>query len=375
MRLFSRAARSVSFSFSALTRPSLLRAGAGAVLFGAAAAHSDAGSDDSRLQAEPESLVDGPQRAPNPGDFGNREHELALNVDPAEGLSLVLQSSVGAGRGESGAVMLQMQFAPAGAQSYLVVTDSREPSLQLVFAPGHEGRTAKVVVGVKPLAGVTLEGEVLATAAGALAHAKGTAKVAIDDAWLTAAYTVPFGSGAPAHAELAYHQAVTARSTAGGSLTAVMGASRVSAFPQWSVFGSALSAHGDSQLLGKFAIGPRHDGQSSRTLSMTAWHRATPNLELSTTLAVSLGTPEGMPTGTIRPVDSSCGIGARMSFEGGGGLNPVLGVNVNGRTAGVSYTVPFAGFGSNTFLRTTASVVADHAAKDYKVGANVEMYY
>jgi hypothetical protein len=216
---------------------------------------------------------------------------------------------------------------------------------------------------------------VLATAAGALAHAKGSVKVAGDDAWLSAAYTAPFGSGAPAHAELAYHQAVTARSTAGGSLTAVMGAARVSAFPQWSVFGSASSAHGDTQLLGKFAVAPRHDGQSSRTLSMTAWHRATPSLELSTTLAISLGTPEGMPAGAIRPVESSCGIGARMTFEGGGGLNPVLGVNVNGRTAGVSYQVPFAGFGSNTFLRTTASFVADHFAKDYKVGANVEMYY
>jgi hypothetical protein len=351
-----------------------LRLGVGAAVLSAAVRSESAPYGDDDGPAD----VDGARRrVANPGDFSNREHELSLGVDPAEGLSLVLQSSIGGPGPGGGAVVLQMQLAAQGAQSFLVVTDSREPSLQLVFAPGHEGRTAKLVIGAKPLEGVTVEGEVLATVAGALSHAKGSTKIASNDASFSAAYTVPFGSGAPSHAELAYHQAVTERSTAGVSLTAVVAPDswRVASLPQWGVFGSLSSAQGDSALLGKFSLSPRQDGQTARSLSVIAWHRATRSLELSTSFALALGTPEDAPPRTIRPIDSSCGIGARMTFEGGGGLNPVLGAHVSGRTAGVSFQVPFAGFGSNTFLRTTTSVVSDHSAKDYKVGANVEMYY
>ncbi len=352
------------------------RAAAAAAALAAAAA-SAARCDDGAAEGDGADEGAGGASA-FPGDFGSREHELSLGVDPAEGLSLVVQSSVGGGGRDGGSAGVQMQFAPAGVQTYVIVADGREPSLQLVFAPGQEGRTAKLVVGARPAPGVSVDAEVLATSAGALAHVKGGAKLASDDALLTLAATVPLGGGANTLAELSYHQALAPGATAGGSLAAAFapGLARVAGL-QWAVFGSLTNTRGDSALLGKAALVPRQEGPPARGLSLTAWHRATRALELSTTLGVTLapGGVAGEPAAGLGATESTCGIGARLTFAGAGGLNPVLGAHVSERTAGVSLTVPFAGLGSSTFVRSTASVVANHATRDFKIGANVEFYY
>jgi len=343
-----------------------------------AAAPADAG--DAGGDAGGDAAPDADAGASSPGDFGAREHELSLAVDPAEGLTLMLQSSVGGPR-DGAAAILQVAFAPGGPAAYLILADpSRPPTLQLVLAPGQEGRTAKLCLGARPARGLATEAEVVATGAGALAHAKLSAKLTTADAYATLAATAPLsgggsggGGGAPVHAELSYHQALAPGLTAGGSLAGAVllrgGAPAGVRGLQWGAFGSWTSRARDAAALARVGAVPRADGPPARLVAVTAWRRATKALELAATATATF------PAGGGAPLDSSCGVGAKMTFEVPGGLNPVLAAHAAGLTSGVALTVPFAGAGSNTFLRTTASVVADHAARDYKVGANVEMYY
>ena len=291
----------------------------------------------------------------------------------------MLQSGVGGGGPGGGAGILQASFSPSGAAAYVILTDSREPSLQLVLAPGPEGRTAKASVTARPARapGLSLEGEVSASAAGALGHVKAGAKLASADAYSTASLTLPLASpGAPAHAEFSYHQTLPRGLTAGGSLSAALAlappAGPAARGAQWAAWGSWTSPQRDTALLLRASPAPRADGPPLRALNFVAWRRATRALELSATLGASLALGRGAPA----VADSSAGVGAKMTFEGaGGGLNPVLCAHLSGRTSGVSLQVPFAGPGSATFLRTTGSFVADHAARDYKAGMSVEMYY
>ena len=286
---------------------------------------------------------------------------------------MVLQSGVGGGR-DGGAAILQMAFSPQGTAAYVILTDSREPTLQLVLAPGQEGRTAKLVVGGRPAEGLQAEGEAVCSSAGTLAHVKGGVKYSSKDAYTTLVATLPMGGGPePVHGEFSYHQRVCKEPalTLGGTLAgAIVGGPGVKGL-LWGAFGTWTARDRACAMTARLAAQPRHDGPPLQVVSVTHWKQATKHLELAATGSVAV---EPGSRG-VSLAGSSCALGGKMTFEAAGGLNPVLAANFSSRTSSLAYTVPFAGAGSATFLRSTASLVADHAARDFKVGASIECYY
>jgi len=322
----------------------------------------------------------------HPGDFSQREDEKSFTVHPSEGLMLLLQSTLGPPGRDAAALATQLQLSPGGVSHVWILSDGRAPGLQAVLQPGPEGsKLLKLGLSGRPGAappGVSLEGDVT-LAFGGLHAAKCTAKLAAPDFLATLAVS-PLGAGPPS-AELTYHQSLGPTGfTAGGTLSAAFAALLPAPAPArlaWGAFGSWTEPRRrDRAVYARFGAQQRADGADALGLSVQTWRRVAKGLELganaSATLAGGGGPawlPLPLPAGLL---DTAAGAGARYTFEGPGGLNPVLVAHLS--TAGVaslSWQKPTASGVTNTFMRTTLSAVLDHPRRDYKYGATVEFFY
>ncbi len=321
-----------------------------------------------------------------PGDFSRLEDERSLQVNPAEGLHVILQSSVGGGGRDAGAVCAQLMYSPAGTQTVYVVSDSRSPSLQAVLAPGQEGRVLRLSSTLQPAEGLTVDLEGAITSAGVPQSAKVGGKWAGGDFLASGSLTLPLERGAP-HAELSYHQSLGRGTgcTAGGSLSALLHQPSGAWGPLpdllpmraqqvfWGTFGSWSSAERDRAVYVKHCQQPRPDGPPLEATSVVAWNRVSKSLELCADLSC---TTEGPFTA---PQASGAGVGLRMNFAGTAsnqGLSSTLLAHASSELVlGVSLTTPSAPLGTNTFMRSVLTAVLDHKQRDYKTGLSLEFYY
>jgi hypothetical protein len=322
----------------------------------------------------------------NPGDFNQREDEKSFSVQPSEGIMLLMQSSMGPPGRDGAALATQMSFSSSGVSNVWILSDQKAPGLQAVLQPGPEGaKFLKLVVSGKPaaIAGLSLDAETLLASAG-VQNFKATGKLNGDDFYATLS-VAPFGGQGPPNAEFAYHQTMAPGWTAGGTLAGAFGPMLPVPVLQklaWGTYGSWTEPRRrESAAYVRLGAQPRQDGSTQQTLNVQSWRRVSKGLELGANLNVCTiagASPSWFP---LLPVpagvaESGAGAGGRMTFEGSGGLNPVLTAHFS--TAGVAslqWQKPSASGVTNTFMRTTLSAVLDHPRKDYKFGAQVELYY
>lgn len=310
--------------------------------------------------------------AENPGDFDHKEDEKGFRIHPAEGLNMVLQSTIGQPGPNSAAVIAQMGITSGGANTVWILTDQRSPTVQAVLQPGPEGKIIKLSSTARPIKGLSADGEVFFSAAAVLAP-KISGKYIGDDFHAQLAVQ-PMGGmgGAPSNFELAYHQTLVPGITAGGSLQGMLGS--VLPVPSieklmWGSFGSWRNQRGDRAVTLRLGQQPGQGGQVLHNFSGQYWHKASKNLELGSNINYSAHS-------LLEPASSDAGIGMRMSFEGLGGMNPNLTAHMSSNlVASVQYQKPFASPVSSTFMRTTFTGVFDHKNKDYKYGVGLECYY
>ena len=327
-------------------------------------------------QGNDDASIEGADAAPAedecPGEFAHREDEKAFTVHPAEGVNLILQSGIGGGSRDAGAVAAHISLTPGGVSSVLVVTDQRGPTAQAVVQPGQDGRVIKLSTTLKPAPRASVELEAVLASPG-VQSVKGTLKYAGPDFHAIASLQAPLGGGGAPHGELTYHQTLAPGWTGGGQLQALLAPPMVP-IPTvgrlfWGTYGSWINTRRDSAVYARYGQQPRPDGGANEQLQLHAWRRATRSLELGAD--VSLTT-----SALVEPVDSAAGVGARVTFEGGNQAPPsTLTVHLSTNlVAGVSLQQSYVGLGSGTFMRSTLTSVNDHRAKDYKVGATVELY-
>lgn len=321
----------------------------------------------------------------NPGDFAHREDEKAFNVSPSEGIMLLMQSTIGNPGRDSAAVATQASLSASGLSSVWILSDQRSPGLQAVLQPGPDGgKLLKVAVNGRPAAlpGLAVDAEALLSAAG-VNQVKGSAKYNGED-FCTSLSLTPFGQGPP-NAELNYHQGVCPGWTAGGTMAFAF----ADLFPLpvvqrvvWGTFGSWTEPRKrDKAVYVRFGAQPRQDGSETLNLALQSWHKVGKGLEMGANLSLSTlsgGGPAWLPVPLPAsfPPEASAGVGGRMTFEGPGGLNPILLAHLS--TSGVAslqWQKPTASPVTNTFMRTTLSAVLDHPKRDYKWGVQLELYY
>ena len=314
-----------------------------------------------------------------PGDFAHREYERAFSVDPNEGLTLMLQNGLGGGgSGPPGVFMTQAHFTPGGTQAAFIFGDNRGPTLQATVTPpqGADGRSLRLTSAGRPLPQLHAEGEVVLHNSGAAQSARVTGKWSGDDFFAAATLTRHAGDGGRpgvATGELSYHQSLGRGTglTAGGTLNARFApAPALLALPRaqqlmWGAFGSWVNARDTSAAFFRLSQAPTPEGAVVEQLAVQAWHRASRAVELGADFKASTAG------------ESCVGLGARMTFHApdrGPNLAPVLTAHVDTNlVAGVAISTPTAGF-SSTFMRTGVSAVMDHKHRDWKFGAQLELY-
>lgn len=344
---------------------------------------ADEGDDlgDIKLQDDDESALG----SLNPGDFAHREDEKSFNVSPSEGVMLMMQSTIGQAGRDSAAVAAQMSLSSGGVNNVWILSDQKSPGLQAVLQPGPDGgKLLKVAVSGKPssIPGLASDVEALLAASG-VQQVKTTSKYNGDDFFASLSLT-PMGQGPP-NAEFNYHQAVAQGWTAGGSVALAF--AELYPLPSvgrvvWGTYGSWMDfRRRDRALFWRLNSTPRQDGSESLSLGLQTWQRVSKALEMGAN--VTLASPAGggpawlpIPLPASFPPEASAGVGARMTFDGPGGLNPILTAHLT--TAGVAsvqWQKPTASGMTNTFMRTTLSAVLDHPKRDYKWGVQLELYY
>ena len=316
-----------------------------------------------------------------------------------EGLVLMLQTSIGQPGQHGAAIAAQTSFAMAGSQTVWILSDQQSPSLQAVLQPAgrEEGRILKINTGFRPVTlpfnlsngpipGLNVELEALFTTE-AISGGKITTKYAPSRGDFHSMLALqPFASpnGTPPNFEFSYHQTVippgtlstkgllSGTFTAGGSLQGML--DKVVPIPSiqrilWGTFGSYENRNHTSWLGWKLGQQPKPDGSSVNTLNLKYWHRINKGLELGTFIDLSAHS-------LLQPSDSNTGISGKLSFEGMGGVaNTVTGQVTRNGVASIQVALPTVSMISQTFMRTTLTGVFDHRNKDYKYGAQIEMYY
>jgi hypothetical protein len=317
----------------------------------------------------------GDDAAAGPGDFSHREYERSFNVEPNEGLTLMVQNGLGGGApGPPGMVMAQAHFTPMGTQAAFIFGDNRGPTLQATVTPPQgDGRSLRLTTGGRPLPQLHAEGEVVLHNTGAPQSARATGKWSGDDFFATATLARQAGDGGRppvATGEFSYHQSVGRGIgvTAGGTLNVRFapggGAPRVQQL-LWGAFGSWVNARDTSAAFLRVAQAPTPEGAVVEQLAVQAWHRASRALELGANLRASTAG------------DPVVGVGARMTFHAadrGPNLAPVLTAHVDTNlVSSVNLSIPTGGF-SSTFMRSGVSAVMDHRNADFKFGCSLELY-
>jgi hypothetical protein len=314
-----------------------------------------------------------------PGDFSHREFERSFNVEPNEGLTLMLQNGLGSSApGPPGMFMAQAHFTPMGTQAVFIFGDNRGPTLQATVTPpqGPDGRSLRITSAGRPVAPLHAEGEAVVHNSGAVQSVRATGKWSGDDFFAAATLTRHAGDGsrAPvATGELSYHQSLGAGTglTAGGTLNARFAPSAALLAPprvqqlMWGAFGSWANARDTSAALVRVAQAPTPEGAVVEQLAVQAWHRASRAVELGADFKASTAG------------ESCVGLGARMTFHApdrGPNLAPVLTAHMDTNlVASVQLSTPTAGF-SSTFMRSGVSAVLDHKNQDWKFGCSLELY-
>lgn len=332
-----------------------------------------------------------------PGDFAYKEDEHSFMIHPMDGIVLMLQTSIGTPGQGGAAVAAQTSFATGGSQTVWILSDQQSPSLQAVLQPaGQEGRIVKVTTGFRPVTlpfnlsngpipGLNVEFEGLFTTE-AITGGKITTKYAPSRGDFHSLFALqPWGGpNTPPNFEFNYHQTVippgtlstkglwAGTFTAGGSLSG--GLDSVVPIPSiqrllWGTYGSYENRSHTTWLGWKLGQQPKPDGTSVNTLGVKYWHRINKGLELGSFIDINTHS-------LFVPADSNFGIGGKLSFEGMGGIaNTVTGQVTRNGVASVQVALPTASMISQTFMRTTLTGVFDHQNKDYKYGAQIEMYY